>query len=91
MLEKLLKQGLHLVIKIRKNMKNMLLSLSGKLNLRKRGTVEAVNNMLMRVCDVDHSRHRNPLNALVHNLAGLSAYTFLDLQNKKFNPARIVA
>ena len=27
----------------------------------------------MSVCDIDHSRHRNPVNALVHILSGLTA------------------
>ncbi|WP_161887865.1 IS982 family transposase [Pontibacter russatus] len=91
LLGELLEKGLHLVAKIRKNMKNMLLTLSDKLNLMKRGGIEAVNDILMSVCDIDHTRHRNPLNALVHILSGLTAYTFLDHKNKRFNPARTLA
>ena len=91
MLEELLEKGLHLVSKIRKNMKNMLLLLSDKLKLMKRGSIEAVNDILMSVCDIDHTRHRNPINALVHILSGLTAYTFLDRNNSKFNHARINA
>jgi hypothetical protein len=89
LLEELLEQGLHLVAKVRKNMKNMLLSLSDKMNLRKRGTIEAVNDILMSVCDIDHTRHRNPVNALLHIFSGLTAYTFLEHQKTKFNPARL--
>ena len=91
LLEELLEQGLHLVAKVRKNMKNMLLSLPDKFNLRKIGTIEAINDILMSVCDIDHSRHRNPTNVLVQILSGLSAYTFLDQQNKRFSPARLHA
>ncbi|GAB3527570.1 IS982 family transposase [Pontibacter brevis] len=91
LMEELLQEGLHLVTKVRKNMKNMLLTLSDKLNLMKRGGIEAVNDILMTVCDIDQTRHRNPLNALVHILSGLSAYTFLDHQNSRFNPARCLA
>ena len=91
LMEELLEQGLHLVTRVRKNMKNMLLTLSDKINLMKRGGIEAVNDILMTVCDIDHSRHRNPLNALVHILSGLTAYTFLDHQNTRFNPARCLA
>lgn len=91
LLEELLEQGLHLVAKARRNMKNMLLSLADKIKLRKRGTIEAVNDILMSVCDIDHSRHRNPVNALVHILAGLTAYSFLEHQKTAFNPARLVA
>ena len=89
LLEELLEQGLHLVAKARRNMKNMLLSLSDKLNLRKRGSIEAVNDILMSVCDIDQSRHRNPVNALVQIISGLTAYTFLDHQKSTFNPARL--
>jgi len=88
LMEELLEKGLHLVTKVRKNMKNMLLTLKDKLKLMKRGAIEAVNDILMSVCDIDHTRHRNPLNALVHILSGLTAYTFLDHQNTRFNPAR---
>ncbi len=91
LLEELLEQGPHLVAKVRRNMKNMLLILSDKLNLLKRGSIEAVNEILMTVCDIDHTRHRNPSNALVHILSGLSAYTLLDHQNARFNPARYLA
>nr|WP_237144898.1 transposase [Pontibacter pamirensis] len=91
LMEGLLEKGLHLVARIRRNMKNMLLTLHDKLNLLKRGGIEAVNDILMTVCDIDHTRHRNPLNALVHILSGLTAYTFLDRKNKKFNPARTLA
>ena len=88
--EELLEQGLHLVAKVRRNMKNMLLSLSDKLNLLKRGSIEAVNDILMTVCDIDHTRHRNPLNALAQIFSGLTAYTFLE-QNSRFKTARINA
>jgi hypothetical protein len=91
LLEQLLQQGLHLVTKLRKNMKNMLLSLSDKINLMKRGRIEAVNDILMSVCDIDHSRHRNPVNALVQMLSGLTAYSFLNPINNKYNPARVNA
>lgn len=89
MLEELLENGIHLITKVSRNMKNMLLTLQDKLNLLKRGSIEAVNDILMTVCEIDHSWHRNPLNALVHIFAGLAAYTFLDHQNSRFNPARL--
>ncbi|PRY10583.1 DDE family transposase [Pontibacter ummariensis] len=88
LIEELLQEGLHLVIKVRKN---MLLTLQDKLNLMKRGGIEAVNDILMTVCDIDQTRHRNPLNALVHILSGLTAYTFLDNQNRRFDLARALA
>jgi hypothetical protein len=91
LLEELLEKGLHLVTKVRKNMKNMLLSLPDKLGLMKRGTIEAVNDILMSVCDIDHTRHRNPLNALVQIFSGLTAYSFLEHNNPKFKRLRTIA
>ena len=90
LLEELLEAGLHLLTKVRRNMKNMLLTLQDKLNLLKRGSIEAVNDILMTVCDIDHTRHRNPLNALAQIFSGLTAYTFLD-QASRFKPTRIHA
>ena len=91
MLEELLEKGIHLITKVRRSMKNMLLTMQDKLNLLKRGSIEAVNDILMSVCDNDHSRHRNPLNALVNIFSDLAAYTFLDHKHTRFNPARLAA
>jgi transposase len=60
--------GVHLVTKLRRNMKNRLMLLKDKLLLRKRAMVEAVIDQLK------HSRHRSPTNFLVNLLAGLIAY-----------------
>jgi Transposase DDE domain len=71
-------RGLHIVTKIRRKMKNVLMSLSDKLKLRKRGLIESVNDLLTSVYDIEHTRHRSPFNAIVNVLAGLSAYCFCD-------------
>jgi len=42
----------------------------------------------MSVCDIDHTRHRNPINALVQVLSGLAAYSCLAPQNSKLKPNR---
>lgn len=71
-------QGLKIVTKIRRNMKNQLMELSEKYWLFKRAIIESVNDILMTVCDIDHTRHRSPVNAFVHLLGGLMAYSFID-------------
>lgn len=76
--EEFYQQGLRLVTKVRSNMKNKLLELDDKLRLKKRALIESVNDILMSVQDVDHTRHRSPLNALVHTMSGLVAYHFYD-------------
>ena len=69
----LLEQGLRLSTKLRKNMRNRLMPLSDKLLLRKRALIETFNDQLTNVCQIEHSRHRSPLNFLVHPLCGLIA------------------
>ena len=70
----LVRQGLHLITKLRKNMRNVLLPLADKLLLRKRALIESINDQLKNICQIEHTRHRSPLNFLVHLLAGLAAY-----------------
>lgn len=70
--------GLHIVTKVRRKMKNVLMPLADKLNLRKRGLIESVNDLLTSVFDVEHTRHRSPVNALANILAGMIAYCFYD-------------
>lgn len=86
--EQLLQRGLQLVTKIKKNMKNRLMPLLDKILLRKRALIESVNDQLKNIAQIEHSRHRSPLNFLVNLIAGLVAYTYqesrpsLDLQPK---------
>jgi hypothetical protein len=37
-------------------------------------TIETIIDQLKNVCQIEHSRHRSPINFLVHLLAGLIAY-----------------
>lgn len=69
-------QNLHLITKIKKNMKEKLLSLFDKLMLRKRAVIESVFDQLKNISQIEHSRHRSVTNFLVNLLAGLTAYTF---------------
>ena len=73
--DRLYQRGVKLITHIRKNMKNKLISLEEKLLLRKRSLIETVNDQLKNVCQIQHTRHRSPVNFLVHLIAGLIAYT----------------
>jgi hypothetical protein len=75
--ERLYEQGVQLITKLRKNMKNKLMDMTDKLLLRKRAVIEPVNDFLKNICQVEHSRHRSVHNFLVNLLAALSAYSFL--------------
>jgi len=72
--EDLLEQGIKLVTKVRKNMKNRLMLLQEKLLLRKRNIIETVNDQLKNISQIEHSRHRSPANFFSNVLAGLIAY-----------------
>ena len=67
-------QGLRLITKVRRNMRERLLTVTDKLLLRKRAIIESVNDQLKNICQIEHTRHRSPYNFLVHLLAGLIAY-----------------
>jgi hypothetical protein len=81
-------QGLELIARRRKNMKNSLIKLMDKILLRKRAIIESVNDQLKNICQIEHSRHRSRFNFLVNLLAGLIAYSYhpkkpsLDLHEK---------
>jgi DDE family transposase len=76
--ELLFEQGLHLITRLRKNMKNHLMHLSDKLLLRKRAIIESIIDQLKNISQIEHSRHRSPTNFVVHLLAGLIAYSHQD-------------
>jgi hypothetical protein len=49
--------GIALITKLRRKMKNRLMVLSDKLWLRKRGLLEAVNDQLKNIAQIEHTRH----------------------------------
>lgn len=76
--ELLFEQGLHLITRLRKNMKNRLIHLSDKLLVRKRAIIESIIDQLKNISQIEHSRHRSPTNFVVHLIAGLLAYSHQD-------------
>ncbi len=76
--EMLYEQGLQLITKIRKNMKNKLMALQDKILLKKRSLVETVIDLLKNWMDLWHTRHRSIDNAFNNMIACLAAYNFLD-------------
>lgn len=74
----LFEQGLQLITRLRKNMKNHLMHLSEKLLLRKRAIIESIIDQLKNISQIEHSRHRSPVNFVVHLIAGLIAYSHQD-------------
>ena len=76
--DKLFVDGIHLVTKLRKNMKKKALDFMDKIYLRKRAIIESVNDVLKNTCQIEHSRHRSFDNFLGNLIAGLTAYSFLE-------------
>ena len=69
-------QGLRLVTRLKKNMKNKFIALSDKLLLRKRALIETVNDQLKNISQIEHTRHRSLWNFLGNVAAGLIAYSW---------------
>ncbi len=66
--------NLQLITRIKKNMKNRLMPLIDKILLRKRAIIESVMDQLKNISQIEHTRHRSPINAFVNIIAGLIAY-----------------
>jgi hypothetical protein len=79
--EDLKKQGIEIFTKVKKNMKQKIITPLQKWFLKKRGIIETVFDQLKNVCQIEHTRHRSPTNAMVNVVAGLVMY-----QIKQKNP-----
>lgn len=66
--------GVQLITKLRRNMKNRLMELGDRLLLRKRSIIETIIDQLKNISQIEHSRHRSPVNCLVNIVCGLIAY-----------------
>lgn len=76
--EQLFVDGVHLITKFRKNMKNALMLLHDRIMLRKRALIETVNDELKNICQIEHTRHRSFDNFVINILSALAAYSFFD-------------
>ena len=65
---------LQLITKLRSNMKNQLMPISDKLLLRKRALIETIIDQLKNIAQIEHTRHRSPVNFMVNLIGGLIAY-----------------
>jgi hypothetical protein len=72
----LFQDGLQVITKLKKNMKNHIMSLTDKILLRKRAIIETVNDELKNLCLIEHTRHRSVNGFLFNVIAALTAYSF---------------
>ena len=75
--EQLFIDDIHLVTKIKKNMKNSLMNIYDKICLRKRAVIETVNDELKNICCIEHTRHRSVDNFITNMLSAMIAYNFM--------------
>ena len=66
--------GLHLVTFLRSNMNGRLLPHDDVILLRKRSLIETIIDQLKNGSQIEHSRHRSPINFVINLFAGLIAY-----------------
>ena len=66
--------GIHLLTRLKTNMKGSILSAGDSLLIRKRAIIESVNDELKNIAQVEHSRHRSLHNFLVNMMSAISAY-----------------
>ncbi len=76
--QQLFESGVTLINKIKKNMKNILMNVLDKLMLMKRSFIETIFSSLKSLHTLIHHRHRNPINAFAHLIAGLINYQIRD-------------
>lgn len=75
--DKLFYDGVQLITKIKRNMKNKLMTVYDKIMLRKRSVIECVMDSLKNVCQAEHSRHRSLHGFIINIFAAIGAYHYL--------------
>lgn len=69
----LVTHGIHLITKLRKQMRNRLLDLSDILLLRKRAITQTITDQLKNIRQIEHSCHRSRSTSWFNLIAGLIA------------------
>jgi transposase len=80
--ERLKTIGIDLVTKVRRNMKSVARSDFDNALLRQRSLVETVFDHMKNLCQIEHTRHRSPINFVVNLLGGLVAYCLMPRKPK---------
>lgn len=74
----LFQQGTTLITKVKKNMNNRLIEITDKIMLMKRCFIESIFSSMKLLGTLIHHRHRSPVNAFSHLIAGLINYQLRD-------------
>ena len=70
--------GIQVITGLKGNMKNKLMPLWDKLELRKRYVIELINDQLKNKANLVHSRHRSINGFLINLISAMGAYCFFD-------------
>lgn len=81
--ETLLKQGLVMMTRVRKNMKSLPMHIADKLLLNKRNMAETIIGHIKEFSSLNLPKHRSALNALIHILAAIIAYQLNPIKPKR--------
>lgn len=77
--QNLFMDGVHLVTKLKRNMKSKALTpIMDAIMLRKRAIAETIIDQLKNIFQIEHSRHRSPKNFLTNLFSALIAYNFTE-------------
>ena len=80
--QELLRRGLTLFTRMRKNMKSLPLSIADKLLLNARNMAETIIGSIKQFSSLNLPMHRQPLNAFLHLLAAITAYQINPIKHK---------
>jgi len=83
--QELLRRGLTLFTRVRKNMKSLPLAMPDKLLLNARNMAETIIGRIKQFSSLNLSKHRLPLNAFLHLAAAITAYQINPIK-PKFKP-----
>jgi IS5 family transposase len=72
--ESLLREGIHLVTRLKKGMKEALLTKEDARGLYERSKIETVLGQLKNRFEIEQTRHRSPRNAMIHIITALISY-----------------
>ena len=82
MMKTLKEAGINLITKVRRNMKPVEHSDFDKAVLNRRSVIETVIDELKNLTQIEHTRHRSPLNFIVNLLGGIIAYCLMPKKPK---------
>jgi hypothetical protein len=93
--KQLFNDGIHLITKLRKNMKNSLMLTRDKIQLRERAFIETVNDELNNISQTENTRHRSQDGFIVNFISRMITYLYLpekpSLNLEVVDPSRALA